>query len=52
MPPEDEYRKQSEAVAAADRNDPDLLAWLDAALADYLADEGEDLVVAALTNEH
>lgn len=33
MLPEDEYRKQSEVAAAADRNDPAPLAWLDAVLA-------------------
>lgn len=52
MPPEDEYRKQSQAVAAADRNDPDLMAWLDAALADYLEAEDEDIVQALPTDEH
>ncbi|MDQ0133016.1 hypothetical protein J2T08_000917 [Neorhizobium galegae] len=52
MPPGNEYRKQSEAVAAADRNDPDLFAWPDAALADYLADEGEGLVETALMKEY
>lgn len=41
MPTEEECRKQSQAVTAADRADPELLAWLDAALLDLLDDWDE-----------
>gem|GEM_PF-6039875 len=51
MPTEDECRKQSQAVAAADRNDPELMAWLDATRLDLLDDEGELGTEPASTNE-